>query len=88
MDYFYKLKFRILILEIYKEFEEALRGESEDRNIDQHKRVRRYVSDCQFSSRAREQEIMEFVQRISKEELKSLNSQVNREMRYAKIVYR
>ena len=72
----------------YKGFEEALRDESEDGNIEQYKRVRKYVSDCQPGSRAREQEIMEFVQKLSEEELGSLNSQVNRAMRYAQIAYR
>lgn len=77
-----------LEMEVYKGFKEALRGESEDGVINQYKRVRKYVSDCQVGSRAREQEIMEFVQKLGEKELESLSSQVDRAMRYAQIDYR
>lgn len=74
-------------LEVYKGFREALEGGNEDWIIDQYKRVRKYMSDCQPRSRDREQEIVKFVQGLSKEELKSLSSQIDRAMKYAQIAY-
>lgn len=77
-----------LELGVYMRFEEALESGSEDWIVDQYKRVRRYVSDCQPSSRAREQEIVEFIQGLGEEELESLSVQVDRAMEYARIAYR
>ena len=77
-----------LEMEVYKGFREALKGGSEDCIVDQYKRVRKYVSDCQACNRAREQEIVEFVQRLGEEELESLSSQVDRAMGYAQSAYR
>lgn len=48
-----------------------------DRIIDQYRRVRRYVSDAQPGSRAREQGIVEFIQGLEREELDSLSIQVD-----------
>lgn len=73
---------------VYKGFTEALEDGSENRIIDQYKRARKYVSDCQACSKAREQEIVEFVQRLGEEELESLSSQVDRAMGYAQSAYR
>lgn len=73
---------------VYKGFKEALEGESEDWIIEQYKRVRKYVSDCQPSSMDREKEIMEFVQGLSEEELESLGRQADRAVEYAQIAYR
>lgn len=41
-------------LEVYKGFREALEGGNEDWIIDQYKRVRKYMSDCQPRSRDQE----------------------------------
>lgn len=60
---------------VYKGFREALEGDSKDWSIEQYKRVRKYVTDCQSDSRAREQEIVEFVRRLSEDEVESLSGQ-------------
>ncbi len=73
---------------VYKGFKAALEGGSEDWIIDQYKRVRSYVSDCQPSCRVREEEIGEFVCGLGERELELLNSQVDRAMKYAQIAYR
>lgn len=77
-----------LELDVYKGFQEALEGKDEDWIVDQYKRVRRYVSDCQSGSRSRNKEIVEFVQGLSAEELESLSGQVDWAMEYAQIAYR
>lgn len=46
------------------------------------------MSDCQACSRARDQEIVEFVKRLSEEEMESLSSQVDWAMGYAQRAYR
>ncbi len=73
--------------DVYKGFVAALEDGSEDWTIDQYRRVRGYVSDCQPTSRAREQEIVEFVCGLGEGELESLNSQMDRAMKYAQIAY-
>lgn len=75
-------------IKVYKGFREALEGGNEDWIIDRYRRVRKYVSDCQACSRVREQEIVEFVCRLSKEEIESLSSQADRATRYAQSAYR
>lgn len=73
---------------VYKGFREALESGNEDWIIDQYKRVRRYMPDCQPSSRARKLEIAEFVQGLCEEELESLSNQMDLAMKYAHIAYK
>lgn len=75
-------------MDVYKGFKEALESGDGDWILDQYKRVRRYVSDVQPGSKAREQGIVEFVQGLNEEELESLGGQVDRAMEYAKVAYR
>lgn len=77
-----------LELGVYKGFKEALEGDSKDWSIEQYKRVRKYVSDCQLSSRARKQKIVEFVRGLSEDEVESLSRQVDRAMEFALIAYK
>lgn len=73
---------------VYKGFKEALESKSEDWIIEQYKRVRKYVSDCQPSSSIRAKEIKEFVQGLSEKELELLSRQVERAIEYAQIAYK
>lgn len=70
---------------IYKRFKDAIDGKAEGVIAEQYKRVRRYTSDCQPSSR--DKEIVEFVQGLREEELEALNKQVDQAESYAQIAY-
>lgn len=71
---------------VYKEFKNALDGKEECIS-EQYKRVRRYTSDCQLGSKARDKEIVEFVQGLREEELEMLSKQVAQAESYAQIAY-
>lgn len=72
---------------VYKGFKTALDNREKENVIEQYKRVRRYTSDCQLSSRTRDKEIVEFVQSLSEGDLESLNTQVIQAESYARIAY-
>ena len=76
-----------LEIDVYKRFKDVLDGKVEGVIIEQYKRVRRYTSDCQLNSRARDKEIVEFVQGLREEELEALNKQVDQAESYAQVAY-
>lgn len=72
---------------VYKGFKDALDGKEEKYIIEQYKRVRKYTSDCQPSSRTRAKELVEFVQGLSEGDLEALSTQIDRVELYAQISY-
>lgn len=72
---------------VYKGFKDALDGKEEKYIIEQYKRVRKYTSDCQPSSRIRDRELVEFVQGLSEGDLEALSTQVDKAESYAQISY-
>lgn len=77
-----------LEMDVFKRFRETLESGNEDWIIDQYKRVRRYVCDCQPNSEERDNEIVKFVQKHGEGELESLSRQVDQAMEYAQTAYR
>lgn len=72
---------------VYKGYEEALKEKEEDWIIEQYKRVRKYVSDCQPCSGSRDKGLLEFVKGLKAEELESLSRQMDKAEYYAQIAY-
>lgn len=77
-----------LEMEIYKSFKKSLEDSNKDWSIEQYKRVRKYVSDCQPSNKSNEKNIVRFVCELNEMDLKSLESQVNQAIEYASIAYK
>lgn len=72
---------------VYKGYKEALERTDDDWIIEQYKRVRKYVSDCQPGSRSRDKGLLEFVKGLKAEELESLSRQMDKAESYAQIAY-
>lgn len=72
---------------VYTQFCSALDNGDRKEIIFCYRRVRRYVSDCQPNDRERDMKIIQFVNELDADSLKSLSEQVSRAEEYANIAY-